>query len=173
LSTPLSKLLLKYVPIQNPYKKAKRMEPSTSEATGATGAKSSKSIEVAAGTQASDSDDVESDDLESIGIDEDEKIDYSSLNLSEVDMKWISFCLQTTHSTASMEEIATAMACPQLKAPPSTIEDKFSSVTGDGHHFMERPSIPIRHSLKKSYNVALREAWYCWEPTQFRRWFRN
>jgi hypothetical protein len=67
-----------------------------------------------------------------------------------------------------MAEVATAMICPQLNAPPSVIQEKCRSVTGDSYHFMEHPPIPIRHLLMKSYKVALREAWYCWEPKQFK-----
>jgi hypothetical protein len=148
-------------PIQNACHQTKCKGPSsTSEAASA---ESSESNEVAAGTESIESiDEVEY-------LDMDEEIDYSSLNLSKEDIKWISFCMQTTNSKASMAEVTTAMICPQLNAPPSVIEKNFRSVTGDGYHFMECPPIPIRHSLKKSYKVALREAWYCWKPKRFKK----
>ena len=40
----------------------------------------------------------------------------------------------------------------------------FSSVLGDAFHFMDRPKAPVHRSSKKAYFVALRRAWYVFEP---------
>ena len=50
-----------------------------------------------------------------------------------------------------------------LGAAPANISDKFSSVLGDGFHFMDRPKVPIHHECKKGYFHALQEAWFAWD----------
>ena len=58
--------------------------------------------------------------------------------------------------------IATAS---KLSAPPDgDVADKFSSVLGDAFHFMDRAKVPVNHSFKKGYFVALRDAWFSWDP---------
>ena len=42
---------------------------------------------------------------------------------------------------------------------------RFSSVLGDPFHFMDRPKVRVHHSFKKAYFVALRRAWFMFEPT--------
>ena len=49
------------------------------------------------------------------------------------------------------------------KAPPR-IRDEYSSVIGDGFHFMDRPKVPVHHECKKPYFHALQEAWFAWDP---------
>ena len=53
---------------------------------------------------------------------------------------------------------------PKLPTPPSSIEDKFSSVIGDGFHFMDRTKVPTNHCWKKSFYAALQEAFFSWNP---------
>ena len=53
-----------------------------------------------------------------------------------------------------------------LDAVPDQIGKKFSSVLGDVFHFMDRPKVPIHHEAKKSYFVALRDAWYIFNPSE-------
>ena len=36
---------------------------------------------------------------------------------------------------------------------------------GDAFHFMDRPKVRVHHSFKKAYFVALRRAWFMFEPT--------
>ena len=35
---------------------------------------------------------------------------------------------------------------------------------GDAFHFMDRPKVPVKHCFKKGYFVALRNAWYIFNP---------
>ena len=51
-----------------------------------------------------------------------------------------------------------------LDPPPAAIADRYSSVTGDAFHFMDRPKVPMRHEIKKAYFVALRDAWFIFNP---------
>ena len=43
----------------------------------------------------------------------------------------------------------------------------YSSVLGDAFHYMDRPKVPVRHSSKKAYFVALRRAWFMFEPKAY------
>ena len=45
--------------------------------------------------------------------------------------------------------------------------DRFSAVLGDPFHFMDRPKVPVSHGFKKGYFVALRRAWFMFEPTKY------
>ena len=54
--------------------------------------------------------------------------------------------------------------CLFKQTAPDVIPDVFSSVLGDGFHFMDRPKVPIHHANKKGYFHALQEAWYAWDP---------
>lgn len=137
----------------NPYGKRKHAVPSTHEPSASESAENGAAILE------------ESHDIEVLDMDQD--VDYSTFDLSSDDIKWITFCLKATGSSSSMQEVAIAMDCPHLNPPPAVIKDVFKSVTGDGYHFMERPPVPVRHSLKKAYKVALMEAWYSWNPEGF------
>ena len=44
---------------------------------------------------------------------------------------------------------------------------RFSSVLGDPFHHMDRPKVPVHHGSKKGYFVALRRAWFMFEPKAF------
>ena len=60
--------------------------------------------------------------------------------------------------------------CDGLDAPPKPelIEDKNSAVLGDVFHAMDRAKVPVKHEAKKSYFVALREAFLVWNPTRMK-----
>ena len=53
-----------------------------------------------------------------------------------------------------------------LDVVPASIIDVYSSVLGDGFHFMDRPKVPIHHESKKAYFHALQEAWFAWDPVK-------
>lgn len=44
---------------------------------------------------------------------------------------------------------------------------RYSSVLGDAFHFMDRPKVPVHHSHKKGFFVALRRAWFMFEPKAY------
>ena len=54
---------------------------------------------------------------------------------------------------------------PELGPVPARIPDRYSSVTGDAFHFMDRAKVPMHHSAIKGLFVALRRAWVVFEPT--------
>jgi len=95
------------------------------------------------------------------------EVDYSSLALSESDLHWIKVCLDATSSTSTMREVADAMKCSKLDEPPAEINDVYKVVTGDGYHFVNRPQVPMHHTMKKSFFFAFMEAWYAWDPAKF------
>jgi hypothetical protein len=37
-------------------------------------------------------------------------------------------------------------------------------VLGDAFHFMHRPKVSVKHCFKKGYFIALRIAWYIFNP---------
>ena len=44
------------------------------------------------------------------------------------------------------------------------IQDVFSAVGGDAFHYMDRPKVPKAHEMRKAYFVALRSAWFIFDP---------
>ncbi|KAJ1633187.1 hypothetical protein T492DRAFT_904426 [Pavlovales sp. CCMP2436] len=54
-------------------------------------------------------------------------------------------------------------------APTGTIADKFSSVLGDACRYMNRAKMPMHHSSKKGYYVALQNAWFVWDASILER----
>jgi hypothetical protein len=60
--------------------------------------------------------------------------------------------------------------CSHLSAPPDPkhMVDKFSSVLGDCFHAMDRTKVPIRHEARKGFFVALREAFFVWNPVKLK-----
>ena len=44
---------------------------------------------------------------------------------------------------------------------------RFSSVLGDPFHFMDRAKVRVRHGSKKGYYVALRRAWFMFDPVAY------
>jgi hypothetical protein len=55
-------------------------------------------------------------------------------------------------------------AAPELDDPPGVVQDCSKRVLGDAFHFMDRPKVPINHESKKGYFVALRKAWFVFDP---------
>jgi hypothetical protein len=165
--------------VRNPYlkKRGKPGQDTTNSTTTVVARQSSKQSTVTESMAAPKTSMAEEEeDKEEEGRDESEEsidlqkaadVDYSLLDLSEKDVQWISFCMKTTSTSASMREVADAMECSQLQPPPEIIQDRHKSVTGDGFHFMDRAPVPVHHSMKKAYFVALMEAWYSWDKKIF------
>jgi hypothetical protein len=40
-------------------------------------------------------------------------------------------------------------------------------VLGDAFHHMDRAKVPVHHSFKNGFFVALRRAWFMFEPTAY------
>jgi hypothetical protein len=49
------------------------------------------------------------------------------------------------------------------EAPKEALVDKYSSVLGDIWHLMDRVKVPMRHTSKKAYYVALTRAFFLWD----------
>ncbi|KAL7546679.1 hypothetical protein ACHAWF_010011 [Thalassiosira exigua] len=55
------------------------------------------------------------------------------------------------------------------KAPdPTKIKNKFRTVLGDVFHAMDRSKVPVRHEAKKAFFVALRDAFFVWNPPKLK-----
>ena len=57
-------------------------------------------------------------------------------------------------------------ATDELGPAPESITDRYSSVLGDSFHGMDRPKVPVHHDHKKGYFVALRRAWFVFDPVR-------
>jgi hypothetical protein len=90
--------------------------------------------------------------------------DYENLQLNEENLVWISVCLATD---VPLQDIAESIYCDKLDNPLDSIHDKLWATQGDGYHGMARPKVPVLHSLKKPFYIALMEAWYSWEQETF------
>lgn len=89
------------------------------------------------------------------------------IDLTEDEMEWITLCLDSTESSLSMEDMARSMTSDKLDNPPSEINNCFQAVSGDVFHLMSRPKISARTPLRKTYKVALMEAWFVWDNITF------
>jgi hypothetical protein len=85
--------------------------------------------------------------------------DVSNLTSNEISTVRAAMVAGTTNTMS-------ALVASMLDEAPTTIEDRFSSVVGDSFHFMDRPKVPMHHDGKKGYFVALRQAWFQWDPTK-------
>ena len=65
---------------------------------------------------------------------------------------------------AAEESKAAELDCDFLDPVPESIPEHFSCVLGDAWHFMDRPKVPMHHDCKKAYFVALRRAWFVFDP---------
>ena len=75
--------------------------------------------------------------------------DHSSLNQDDIEL-----IRQLMHGNVMDIKNAVPFNHPKLSPPPSSIADKFSSVLGDGFHFMDRIKVPTNHCHKKSFYIC-------------------
>jgi hypothetical protein len=63
----------------------------------------------------------------------------------------------------------TPLQCNELSTPPKPgeIVDVYSLVLGDVFHAMNRAYVPVKHVAKKSYFVALQNAFFVWNESKF------
>ena len=64
--------------------------------------------------------------------------------------------------------LAPGSTCKELDAPPATIDDTVQVVLGDGFHVLDRAKVPMHHSSKKAYFVALMNAFYDWDEVELK-----
>ena len=86
----------------------------------------------------------------------------TNFKLSEQDIELI---LATRHAAEKpLTDGYRLMVCNELSdAPhPCQIKDIYSSCLGDSFHYHQRPIVPVHHDCKKSYYVALINAWFDW-----------
>ena len=88
-----------------------------------------------------------------------ENIDHSALKESGIKL-----IQQLMHGDVSNLKNAVSFHHPNLSAPPTVVEDKFSAVLGDGFHCMQRIRVPTNYYCKKRFHVSLREAFFSWDP---------
>lgn len=60
------------------------------------------------------------------------------------------------------------MLCDKLEDPPDEIQQIFSAVLGDAFHAMNRAKVPVRHEYKKTYYVALMNAFFVWDESRLK-----
>jgi hypothetical protein len=100
-------------------------------------------------------------DLECIDIENIQAEDEFVLSSSDIEL------LRALDSAmGNSTESNTILKCKHLDDPPDSnhIRNVFSVIMGDTFHAMDRPKVAVRSEFKKSYKVALREAWYIWNP---------
>jgi len=106
--------------------------------------------------------DVDDDDseLEAGPAVDDEEVDSYDLTTKDIEFILASLC-ESLRAQAGR----TPLQCDGLDDPPNIddIVDRFCCVIGDVFHAMDRAKVPIRHEAKKSYFVALREAFLVWD----------
>ena len=105
--------------------------------------------------------DTDMDDAFSAGPPNDGDADRADMTVDDVEM------LRATQQAASLAQWSGEIS-KLLGNTPDHIQDVFSSVLGDGFHFMDRPKVPVHHECKKAYFHALQEAWFAWDPDKLK-----
>ena len=119
-------------------------------------------------------DEGEDDECERLDCEEalEEAVDEFMMDLTSEDVELLRAAVfeaqETTNGKAPLQ-------CDGLDDPPKPklIEDKFSAVLGDVFHAMDRAKVPVKHESKKAYFVALREAFFVWNPTKLAELEKN
>jgi len=95
----------------------------------------------------------------------DDVVDEMSRDLTSEDIEHLKAITILSEAAA---ENRVVLKCEGLDDPPqaSEIKDVFSSILGDGFHYIDRSKIPVKHEYKKTYKVALRNAWFAWNPSK-------
>jgi hypothetical protein len=96
-----------------------------------------------------------------------ESVGNKSGQLNTNDIAYLQKALFAGESARSGRKV---LLSPHLSQPPNPIEmrDKFSAVMGDVFHAMDRTKTPHHHEAKKSYFVALREAFFVWNQSKLK-----
>ena len=94
----------------------------------------------------------------------DEDVEHTDGDLSDEDIDRLWSALFDIGDASQPGQ--TFLKCTHLSHPPDPkyMVDKYSSVLGDSFHAMDRTKVPIRHEARKGYFVALREAFFVWNP---------
>jgi len=96
--------------------------------------------------------------------DADEDVRRNSLTEETISMQDIELIRAAAEQSESAQSVVNLFPCEGLSASPSptAIVDNFSSVLGDAFHAMKRHITPMHHEAKKTFFVALREAFLVW-----------
>ena len=116
------------------------------------------------------------DDLSELDLDQNDKEVFGVDEEWEDEMKGLtSEDITKLHDAIFQSENAqtgkTPLRCKGLSEPPKPqdIKDRFSSVLGDIFHAMNRTKVPVKHEAKKTFSVALKNAFLVWNPTKLKQ----
>ena len=98
---------------------------------------------------------------------DDNQLENAEKQLTSDDIKHLHSSIFDNKDIESGKKV---LACSNLSEPPSPrdIKNKHSSVVGDPFHAMDRTKVPVRHEAKKAFFVALRDAFFVWNPKKLK-----
>lgn len=143
-----------------PIEKRKRKKPSTSPSEGY------EYMDLTV----DDDDDDDDEDVEYVKYSEEEELEDepSPKTLTSADIEYLFSALSKADILQQNER--SVLESPYLSSPPDPkrMKRRFSSVLGDVFHAMDRTKVPVKHEAKKAFFVALREAFFVWNPQKLK-----
>ena len=86
-----------------------------------------------------------------------------NFTLTEEELSW----LRASTAAVDGDVTSSCVKTAHFRVAPTVIVDIFSSVLGDPFHYMDRAKVPMHHSHKKAFVVALSRAWFVFEPVAY------
>ena len=93
---------------------------------------------------------------------DEEELESQSKELSSEDISYLVSALSNAESPTRRD----VLLSEHLHSPPDPklMKNKYRSVNGDAFHAMDRTKVGIKHEAKKGFFVALRDAFFVWNP---------
>jgi len=117
-----------------------------------------------------DDDDDDDKDVEYVKYSEEEELEDEppQKTLTSADIEYLFSALSKADILQQNER--SVLESPYLSSPPDPkrMKRRFSSVLGDVFHAMDRTKVPVKHEAKKAFFVALREAFFVWNPQKLK-----
>ena len=145
---------------ETPTEKRKRKRPNTSPSEGY------EYIHLTV----DDDDNDDDEDVEYVKYSEEEELEDEPppKTLTSADIEYLFLALSKADILQQNER--SVLESPHLSSPPDPkrMKRRFSSVLGDVFHAMDRTKVPVKHEAKKAFFVALREAFFVWNPQKLK-----
>lgn len=102
--------------------------------------------------------------------DSEEALEQVSMQLTSKDIDYLQSALFDGESAQSANAERAVLQSEHLSAPPDPkdMKNRYSAVLGDVFHAMDRTKVPVRHEAKKGFFVALRDAFFVWNPSKLK-----
>ena len=101
---------------------------------------------------------------------DEEGLEKDSMGLTPKDIEYLHSALFDGESPDAVQNGRSVLESKYLSDPPdpSKMKNRWRAVLGDVFHAMDRTKVPVHHEAKKAFFVALREAFFVWNPSKLK-----